>query len=585
MNNAVENNKAALDYLGMFKRRKLSMGVSAVTLLIITIIIAFGLPAIYQSKATILIQGQRIPKGLLPNTLDVYAGEQIQTIKARVLTQQNITDIANKFELFQKPDSGDRPAGTELTELFEENVEVGLVSVDVVDARGKPSTVIIAFNLIFNDPSPAKAQKVVNELTTMFLQENLRLRKDRASSAEEFFLSESSQLNQELTDLEQKIAEFKMQNEGSLPTQYNFNLSTLERTQREMLDVKLRIQTSEQRKIDLASQLAQLNPSSPVVLSSGEVVLSNQDRLKALQSDYRRKAAIYSDNHPDVVRLSEEIEALQMELGVETDIEDLRQQLQNQKRHLASLENKYTNDHQDIQNSRQLIALLEERIREESSSESFTFEPEPDNPAYILLQTQLNMIETEISSQKEKLNELAAKYEHYELLMKHAPDVERDYLALERDYENANKKYQETKTKQRETSLAKNLEEDRKAQRFILIEPASLPTEPVSPNRPAIFFLGLIFAAGSGLGLAVIRETMDTSIHGIAELYAIMGVPPLVAIPYIENDEDLELRRKKLRNVIVSSVVVAFAFIIFVHFFFKPLDVLYFVILNKLGLS
>ena len=119
----------------------------------------------------------------------------------------------------------------------------------------------------------------------------------------------------------------------------------------------------QKREIELASRLAQLSPFSPVMLPTGEVVLSDDDRLKAAQSDYRRKSAIYNNSHPDVVRLYREIQALQAVLGVETDMEDLRQQLQGQRRHLGELQGKYLDGHQDIRNTQQVISQLEASIR------------------------------------------------------------------------------------------------------------------------------------------------------------------------------------------------------------------------------
>ena len=83
-------------------------------------------------------------------------------------------------------------------------------------------------------------------------------------------------------------------------------------------------------------------------MPSGEVVLSDSDRLKALQSEYRRKAAIYKDNHPDVIRLQREITALQTQLGIKTDVDDLRRQLQEQNRRLADLRGRYKNNHPEI---------------------------------------------------------------------------------------------------------------------------------------------------------------------------------------------------------------------------------------------
>jgi hypothetical protein len=209
-----------------------------------------------------------------------------------------------------------------------------------------------------------------------------------------------------------------------------------------------------------------------------------------------------------------------------------------------------------------------------------------DNPAYVLLQTQLSASESEIASLQRKEQELQDKVSRYETLLARAPDVEKDYQALLRDYNNATAKYQDIRAKQREADVARNLEQEQKGERFVLIEPPALPAYPVSPNRPAIVFLGFVLAGGLGLGSALVREAMDSAIHGVRELTNVMGgETPLVVVPYIDNAEDVGARHRAMTLVAGSAVLAGLAFVLYLHFFYRPLDVLFFVILNKLGMS
>lgn len=582
------NVKSLQDYIGMLRRRKFALFVPSVIIFALAAILAFGLPATYESQATILIEEQEIPQDFVRTTITSFAAQQVQVISQRVLTVENIAGIVQKFKLYQQDDVNSRLPRTELATLFRSNMEMELVSADVIDPRsGRPTQATIAFTLSFRDSARATAQKVTNELVTLFLNENLRNRTEQATSTEDFLNTEAEQLNEELLTLEQRLADFKTANEGSLPELYQFNLSTIERTQREISDVQLRIQELNKRKIELAAQLTQLSPSAPVVLSSGEVVLSDVDRLKALQSEFRRKSALYRDNHPDVIRLQREIKALQSELGIQTDVEDLRVQLQEQNAQLADLQSRYKDSHHEIKNTRSLIAELKNSIAAagRNTADVTSNAPQADNPAYILLNTQLSSTESEMRSLGSKQVQLQEKINQYEALVKRAPDVEKDYQALLRDYNNTTIKYQDIRAKQREATVSKNLEEEQKGERFTLIEPPALPLDPVSPNRPAILLLGFVLAAGAGLGFALLKEAMDGAVHGVRELTAIMGEAPLVSIPYINNTADIEKRRRAWQIYLSLAVATGIGLAIYLHFFFKPLDVLYFVILNKLGLS
>ena len=181
--------------------------------------------------------------------------------------------------------------------------------------------------------------------------------------------------------------------------------------------------------------------------------------------------------------------------------------------------------------------------------------------------------------------ELQEKADRYQDIIKRAPAIEKDFVILQRDYETATAKSQEIKRRQQDAAMSKSMEENRKGERFILIEPPAVPTDPISPNRPAIIFLGLLLGAGVGVGLALLRESLDSGIQSTGELASIMGEPPLVTIPYIENGLDVTTSQKSWRLRLLAVVLGSIVVLLCVHFFYAPLNILYFVILNKLGLS
>lgn len=65
-----------------------------------------------------------------------------------------------------------------------------------------------------------------------------------------------------------------------------------------------------------------------------------------------------------------------------------------------------------------------------------------------------------------------------------------------------------------------------------VVEPASLPTEPVAP-RPAVdYALGVLFGLIIGCGLALLRHAFDTSVKSEEELRRLTGSPNLGTITY-----------------------------------------------------
>ncbi|MEM1143730.1 MAG: hypothetical protein AAGI88_14205 [Pseudomonadota bacterium] len=583
-----QEGRSLREHLAMLKRRLVWLLAPAIGVFLLALLLAFALPASYQSVATILIERQAIPQDFVRSTISNFAAEQVQIVSQRVLTVDNINGIVEKFELYQDPDSTSRSPRTELARRFRDKMDLQLVSADVIDPRsGRPTEATIAFTLSFTADGPSTSQKVTNELVTLFLNENLRDRTDQAVSTAEFLDSEAQRLNAELVLKEVELAAFKSENEGSLPELYQFNLATLERTQREISDARLRNQELEKRRIELESQIAPLSPSAAVVMPNGEVVLSDTDLLKTLQSELRRKSAIYRDTHPDIIRLKREISTLNSELRVGIDPRAIARELRAAEDLLLQLQQRYSDSHAEVVEARRFVDEVRSELRAAQRGELVPGPSEvADNPAYVVLQTQISAIDSEKDALEFRVAELQQKILRYEALLKRAPNVEKEYQGMLRDYENATLKYQEIRAKQREAAVARNLEQEQKGERFVLIEPPELPVDPVSPNRPAIILVGFVLAVGLGLGAALLREAFDGALHGVREFTRSMGgEAPLVVIPYLEHSGEVAARTRTFSISATAALTSVLLLCVSVHLFVKPLDVLFYMALNKVGIG
>ena len=96
-----EQTKELQDYLIAIRKRKTGILVIALTVMIISSAVAFLLPPVYKSSATILIEQQEIPQELVMSTVTSYASERIQTIQARVMSRANLLEIIEKHNLYE----------------------------------------------------------------------------------------------------------------------------------------------------------------------------------------------------------------------------------------------------------------------------------------------------------------------------------------------------------------------------------------------------------------------------------------------------------------------------------------------------
>lgn len=569
-----EQTKDLQDYIVAIRKRKISIAAIFSLVLLMAVLIAFLLPPIYKSSATILIEQQEIPPELVMSTVTSYAAERIQTIQAKVMSRTNLLKIIEKFNLYE--DERKFETNEEIIARMHEDVSLDIISAEVVDPRtGRPSEATIAFTLSFKGESPAKVQRVSNELTSLYLNENLTSRAEKASETALFFKEETQRLATQIDVLESKLAAFKQEHANALPELQQLNLSVLQRKETEITSIDTALRALEEKRFYLSGQLAQTDPG----------VQGAAERLASLRTAYTSIKSKYSAEHPDVIKLKNEIESLEKETGEPENASNIAEELKILNTQLVQKKQKYTAEHPDIVRLQAKInALNKELVATQKKPVDEYYSAQPENPLYITIKTQLAGVESEIKSLKTQRALGLKKINEIEKSLYAAPQVERNYLVLKRDYGNAVSRYQETKAKQMQADVAKQLESESKGEKFTLIDPAALPEKPVSPNRTAIIFLGFVLALGSSLGFAIVADVISGAVRGARSIQRSLGALPLAVIPYEPNLQDsLKAKRIKKRVVILFLATILSALLI-MHFLVSPLDVLWFRILRKLDI-
>ncbi len=571
-----EQEKTLQDYLAILSRRKVPMIVTMMVVFLIGVVVALVWPPTYKSSATILIKEQEIPSELVMSTVTSFAAQRIQTISQRVMTRSNLMQIIKKYNLYK--DDLKRYTTEEVLDEMRDDIGLNMISADVVDPRtGRPTAATIAFSLSFQGESPGSTQKVAGELTSLFLAENLKNRKEKASETYLFLTDESEKLAKAISESEARMASFKEKHAGNMPDMAAMNMSVLDRTERELMQIETDLSAREEKIFYLQSQLTQTNPLTNMRSATGQSILDPVSRLKALESEYASLTAKYSNEHPDVIKMKREIEGLRAQTGKTESTAEKAKRLTALRSELAVLIKKYSSSHPDVLKLQKTISAFESDIQKvDKLPEQKIIELQPDNPLYVSLQGQIKGIETEISAFKERKKQLKVKVEDYEKRIAQTPQVERDFLMLSREHSNSLVRFQEIKGKQMAAEIGQQLEKESKGESFLLIEPAQFPEKPVKPNRTAIVFLSLIFAAACGFGIAILKEALDSSIRGVSGVTRLLTSAPLAVIPVIYNAQDYFYRRRATRIIVGAALTSIITVVLFVHFFWTPLDVLWF---------
>jgi hypothetical protein len=127
------------------------------------------------------------------------------------------------------------------------------------------------------------------------------------------------------------------------------------------------------------------------------------------------------------------------------------------------------------------------------------------------------------------------------------------------------------------------LETERKGERFTMIEPPLPPEKPVSPNRVLILAAGFVLSLGAGLGAVMMRETLDPSIRGVNDVRRLLSVAPLAAIPSIVTRAEVRRNRRNTFFRWIGTILALMGATAAVHFFFRPLDVIWLGLLQRFG--
>lgn len=471
-----------LDYVSLLRRRKWWMVVPLVLSIAAGVALALLLPRVYRAFATIAVSSPRVSTDLVTRQSQSEREERIRAMSQQLLSRAVLEQVAHAEELDR-----DRP----LSQAVDEMLQPGRIKVEpvaLVKQTGTDRTPLDAFNLSYATDSPELAQRVTNTLASVFVEVNSRAREARAEDTSAFISNQLTESKARLDALEDKLRTAKESYMGRLPEQMQANLSMASglRQQAESTATAIRSEQDRlsmiERQIDAMRQGATDDTGVPHVAQ-----LSNaQQRVVQLQRDLASARAMYTDKHPEILRLQEELANAQRQAQAD------RERPEADRLAALQLDPNYRQLLKDRERSKLRLADLEraeKRIRD-----------------------QLDMYERRVES---------------------APMVEQQLASLQRDYDLERQQYTSLSSKLHAAELAESLERGRGGEQFKVLYAASRPRNPESPNVLRIIAMSIAFGMFLGVGSAIGREYLDRTIHDLRGLQSEFDVPVLGEIARI----------------------------------------------------
>lgn len=510
------------DILNAIKRRFWLLAVSVVVITPIVLAVALLLPPYYSSTARILVQSQQIPSDLVRSTVQVASEERLALIQQRLTTRTNLLALADRLQIFE---NDTRMSRTEIVEALRASIEVE--EVRLRQGRFASRNVqAAAFTVTYSSRTAVMAARVANELVTLVLQENLENRARRASETRQFLDKKTRDLSVDINQIEAEIATFKAENAASLPV-------SLGSRQEELRTLRL-------RKFELEGQKVNL-----------------EERLTALKNAQNNGAT------------AQGVE--QRKTPAEAQLDQMRQQL-------AQARGVYTESHPNVRALRSRIASLEASIlagNVDAPTNELTISPEERERVrrgnfdrdIALTERQLGLIERQLSNADERIESLGES-------IGKTPDTELALGQLQRRREELVLQHTDAFRKSAAAADGEELEVNRQAERYEIIEQAQIPESPDSPKRKLIAAGGFGGAIMFGLGLMFLFEFMSSSIRTSRQLTRQVGLAPIVTIPVIRTPRETMRRRLTILGSIAGLALIAGVMTAGIHYFVTPIDLL-----------
>lgn len=503
-----ESSSGGLDlqkYLGIVRRRHLLFLIPLFIGWVIVWSASWILPPRYQSGTLILVEQPTMPKDYVTPNVNDDLQERMQSITQQILSRTRLLHIIEQYNLYALPHSSRSP--DDKVERMRKDIDIELVR----DTHNQ----ITAFNVYYTSRDPHLAQQVTGELTNLFINENLEVRQQQSEDTTKFLESQLETARETLAAQEEKVRVFKAQHVGEMPGQLASNLQILSGLQSQLQNEEDALNAAKQQHVYFQT-LADQYRTLQVPANSGDgnavglpALDQELDKLKAQLADLSSR---YTDRHPDVRKLKEQVAETEKQRG-------------------------------------QLIASLKANPSDNSSDQPGDLKAEAGDPvqASMLLQvqSQLRSNQLEITNREHAIAGLKAKIDDYQARLNQEPIREQQLADLTRGYDQSKANYDDLLKKKNESAMATSMELLQQGERFRIIDPPSFPLKPQFPNRLKFCGMGLGLGLALGVVVAGAFEMLDGCIHDEKQLKKLLPPAIIAELPTIASASDLQAQTRR----------------------------------------
>jgi len=528
-------NMETSDYLDILRRRMWYIVFSILLVLFGASVYCVVAPEKYKSSTTILVIAQRVPEEYVRSTISTRVDERLFTIRQQVMSRTRLLAVMEELGLYKEARKN-LPAEV-VVEMMRKSIDIEVASATERGRRRDSSE--DAFTLTVVHGNPQMAMLTASRLASYFIDENLKSREQQAAGTSEFLQSQLQETKVRLEAQEEKVKQYKLKYMGELPQQLQANLQILSRLQDQLKMNSDATRRASDQKVFLEAQIGLLRAQSsaskaqvPGSSGSESPVASNDtavliaDEIAERKSQMAALSSKYTEQYPEMRRLKGEITQLEKELA-EANRKDG-----------GAGTSAATSPRRPV--SRGAISGQIPGARERD--ENFR------------IRAQYAAINSEIASLRKERAGIEKAIAGLEARVEKSPRREQEMVSLTRDYENLKLSYDDLLKKKLDAEVSQNLEKRQKGEQFQILDPADLPQEPFTPDRPRVFGIAFVAAMLVGFGGAIGFEMINPTLRGKRDFQHFFQVPVLASIPIIR-DTEYEAQKSRQATIVYSGLV------------------------------
>jgi polysaccharide chain length determinant protein (PEP-CTERM system associated) len=449
------------------------------------------LPDMYEARATVFVDTRTALRPVLQGlAVEQDVDAELNFVRQSLLGAPQLDKIAREVGLLN-PQLTDVRKRVSVIDGMRDHIAITVTSASSREGDRDAGSI---YGIVYQDANRARGLKVVGALLNTLIVDTLGGKRQGSQDAQKFLETQIKDYETRLRAAEDRLANFKKQNVGTMPTEQGGYFARLQTEMDAAKSAQTTLSVALSRREELSRQLqgestytaaATAAPlaGAPGTASGGDT----SSRIRDAQARLDELLLNYTDKHPDVIAARQTLAEL------------------NQRR-AAELESLRRGDPNAVANSGVTA-----------------------NPIYQSIQVALNQADVEIATLRRQLGDHQSRVAELRRALDTMPKVEADYAQLNRDYDVNKTQYTALLTQLEKAKLGQEADTSGSV-RFEIVEPPNAEYRPVTPRRARLVLMVFALAPAIGCGLAYLLQILKPVFWSVRTLTDNTGATVLGAV-------------------------------------------------------